>query len=179
MKIYIPKHIRNIEVVDTMCKLIEAYANDPSLSLDPGSFNNYYYYLNTDPVNRFLHICILESDVSEDYESVISYISRLFYSVKGTTKVFEFMKKYLGLNLNDIVYTVKELNFTISEVRLSDIDEKVFYESLMDFLRALLYFGEARIRIEVIHLLLSNTLKNYTGASIETYKKYTTVRYEN
>ena len=57
MNIYIPKHIREIGVVDTMCDLIGDYADpEKGYSLDPTTaFNNYYYYLNTDPVNRFLH----------------------------------------------------------------------------------------------------------------------------
>lgn len=167
-----------------MCQLIEAYTKEGKYvdnTID--TFNNYYYYLNTDPVNKFLHFCILESDWSkdhpnEDYESVISYVSRLFYSVKGTCKVFEFMKKYLNLKITDIVYTVQNLSFTIEEIELSDIDEKVFYDSLIDFLEALLYFGKADIKIELIKLKLSNTLHNYTGANIVTYKEYTTVEYE-
>ena len=99
MIIYIPKHIRNIGVVNTMCELIEGYNG----SVYESNFNNYYYYLNTDPVNRFLHICISESDIGneEKYNNVINYISKLFYSVKGTLKVFDFMKKLPMLKLLD------------------------------------------------------------------------------
>ena len=179
MIIYIPKHIRNIGVVNTMCELIEGYNG----SVYESNFNNYYYYLNTDPVNRFLHICISESDIGneEKYNNVINYISKLFYSVKGTLKVFDFMKKYLGLRIKDdnIFYNVRELRFTIEEVTLSEIDENIYYEALIDFLEALLYFGSASITIDLINLNISNTLKNYTGAHIETYKEYTTVRYES
>ena len=164
MIIYIPKHIRNIGVVNTMCELIEGYNG----SVYESNFNNYYYYLNTDPVNRFLHICISESDIGneEKYNNVINYISKLFYSVKGTLKVFDFMKKYLGLRIKDdnIFYNVRELRFTIEEVTLSEIDENIYYEALIDFLEALLYFGSASITIDLINLNISNTLKNYTGA---------------
>lgn len=182
MKIYIPRHLRKIGVVSQMCELISLYSSSPiysNNSLD--SFNNYYYYLNTDPVNRFLHFCISSDDLvyGEDYESVINYISRLFYSVKGTYKVFDCMRKYLGFEINNLVYTVKELSFTISEVTLSDIDESVFYNSLIDFLSALLYFSSVNIKIELIRLQISNKLKNYTGAHIVTYKEYITVEYED
>ena len=187
MKIYIPKHIRNIEVVEKMCELIEAYSNSSYSDNTLDSFNNYYYYLNTDPVVKFLHFCILRSeweenqdpDNSQNYDSAISYIARLFYSVKGTYQVFDYMEKYLGLHITDIVYTVKILSFTIPEITLSDVDEKVWYDSLLDFLNTLLYFDTLRIKIELINLHISNTLRNYIGANSVTYKEYTTVRYEN
>lgn len=182
MNIYIPKHIKKIGVVDKMCKLIEGYANSQYVVNIEDSFNNYNYYLKTDPVIKFLHICISRdtwnnNHPSEDYDSVISYISRLFYSTKGTCKVFDYIQKYLELDIYDIQYTVKKLSFTIREVNLVDIDEKVFYDSLIDFLEALLYFGEVTIRIENIKLWLSNTLQNYIGEKTITYKEYTTVRY--
>ncbi len=181
MNIYIPKHIRNIKVVGKMCDLIEKYT-ESGMYVDStkDSFNNYYYYLKTDPVNRFLHFCISETDweenhPDEEYESVIAYISRMFYSVKGTCQVLEYMKRYLDLNITNIRYTVKKLSFTIPEITLIDIDEKIYYDALIDFLSALLYFREADIKIELINLWLSNTLRNYTGAQIITYKEYTAV----
>lgn len=186
MNIYIPKHIRKIGVVSKMCELIELYSNNPDLQLDPTtSFNDYYYYLNTDPVNRFLHICIPESTWNdgdkhkdEDYESCISYLSRLFYSVKGTDQVLDFMSKYLGIEfVEKPKYTVELLKFTIKEVTLTEIDEKIYYDSLIDFLNALLYFRKVDIKIELIKLHLGNSLHNYTGSCIVTYKDYTTVRY--
>lgn len=186
MNIYIPKHIRKIGVVSKMCELIEKYAESGMYTdntLD--SFNSYYYYLKTDPVNRFLHFCIPEITWSdkhpnEDYESCISYISRLFYSVKGTYQVIEYMKRYLELEFEDpIVYTVNTLRFTIKEITLTEIDEKIYYEALLDFLGALLYFRKAEIKIELIKLHLGNSLHNFTGACIVTYKEYTAVRYDN
>lgn len=185
MNIYIPKHIRKIGVVSKMCELIEKYS-ESGMYVDNtiDSFNNYFYYLKTDPVNRFLNICIPESEwktthPNEEYSACIEYLSRLFYSIKGTYQVLEFMKDYLGLQVTDIKYTVQELSFTIKEIELTDIDESVFYESLIDFLEALLYFRNVKIKIELIKLNLGNTLKNYTGANIVTYKEYTTVRYDS
>ena len=96
----------------------------------------------------------------------------------GTTKVFDFMGKYLGLDIKNFEYTVKTLKFTITEITLVDIDEKIYYDALIDFLSALLYFGKAEIRIEKIKLYLSNTLRNYTGVNIETYQEYTAVSYD-
>ena len=89
------------------------------------------------------------------------------------------MKKYLGLEITDIIYTVNTLRFTIKEITLTEIDERVFYNALIDFLNALLYFRKAEIKIELINLHLGNSLHNFTGACIVTYKEYTTVRYDN
>lgn len=184
MNIFIPKHIEKIGVVNKMCELIKAYTESPYYINVEDSFNNYYYYLNTDPVKKFLHLCIKDNTTweekhpNEDFESVINYITRLFYSVKGTCKVFEFIKKYLDFEITDIVYTVKNLSFTIREVTLIDIDEKIFYDSFIEFLSTLLYFDKINIRIELINLWISNKLTNYTGANIVTYKDYTTVNYD-
>lgn len=186
MNIFIPKHIREIGVVSKMCDLIDKYASESSVyntENTENSFSDYYYYLKIDPVIRFLNIRISDSEwsenhPSEEYNSVIAYMSRLFYSVKGTYKVFDYMREYLGLKIEDLSYTVKQLNFTLREIELVDIDENVFYNSLIDFLRALLYFGESNIRIGVVKLELSNTIHNYIGANIVTYKEYTTVQYE-
>lgn len=183
MNIYIPKHIRNIGVVGKMCDLIEAYNNSGMYVDDTGnSFEDYYYYLKTDPIIKFLHFCISKDDwqnnhPNEEYESVILYISRLFYSVEGTCKVFDFMKKYLGFEITDIKYTVKTLSFRIKSIKLVDIDENVFYNSLLEFLNTLLYFNDLDIKIDNIDLWLSNTLRNYIGENTTTYKEYTTVRY--
>ena len=172
MNIYIPKHIRKLGVVSKMCDLIEGY----SVVYSPGSFDDYYEYLKSDPVERFIKFCIPESSWTgpEEYKSCISYLSRLFYSTKGTYQVLEYMKKYLDLRITDIKYTTKYLKLEISEVTLRDIDEKVFYDSLFDFLEALLYFENLDIKIGIINLMLGNTLRNNVSGCIVTYKSYTT-----
>lgn len=178
MNIYIPKHIRNIGVVSKMCELIDAY-NESGVYVDSSlsdSFKDYYYYLKIDPVFKFLGFCIPESE-NYDYTSVISYLSRMFYSVKGTYQVLDYMGLYLGLGIRDIKYTVKNLSFTIPEITLTDIDENVFYDALVDFLEALLYFKDLKIKIETVNLQLENTLYNHTGARVVTYKKYTAKEY--
>ena len=83
MKIHVPIHLRKIEVIDQMCKMIEEYGENFYIDTTD-SFENYYYYLKLDPVKRFLNLCISRSDLysGQDYEVVINYLSRLFYSVK-------------------------------------------------------------------------------------------------
>ena len=65
MKIHVPIHLRKIEVIDQMCKMIEEYGENFYIDTTD-SFENYYYYLKLDPVKRFLNLCISKclSDLS-------------------------------------------------------------------------------------------------------------------
>ena len=175
MKLYIPKHLRKLKIIDDMCKLIQGYVDEGMLEDRTTAFDNYHYYLKVDPVKRFLHMCINrwdDEDREENYESVITYLSKLFYSVKGTVKVLDYMKRYLNLNIIESTYTVEVLILTIEEVTLVDIDEKIFYEALIDFLKALLYFKNITITVELINLHISNELSNYLGTGVVTYEEY-------
>ena len=158
-----------------MCKLIQEYVNSGKLEDRTTAFDNYYYYLKVDPVKRFLHFCIdkwEDGEREESYESVITYLSKLFYSVKGTVKVLDYMRRYLNLNIIELIYTVEELSFTIEVVNLVNIDEKIFYDALVDFLKALLYFKNLNIKIELINLNISNELYNYLGTGVVTYEEF-------
>jgi len=178
MKIHVPIHLRKIEVIDQMCKMIEEYGENFYIDTTD-SFENYYYYLKLDPVKRFLNLCISRSDLysGQDYEVVINYLSRLFYSVKGTIKVFEYMRRYLGLNFEgDIIYTTKYIEFKLSDISLTD--EKMFYQYLKEFLDALLYFQELRIIIDAVNLVLSGNINNYVYSGITCYNEITAEIYE-
>lgn len=180
MNLYIPKHLRRLKIIDDMCKLIQEYVDEGLLEDRTTAFDNYLYYLKVDPVKRFLHFCINsweDGDREENYESVIKYLSKLFYSVKGTVKVLEYMQRYLNLKITNIIYSVEVLSFTIEEVTLVDIDEKIFYDALIDFLEALLYFKNVNIRIELINLHLSNELNNFVGSGAITYEEYRPIQY--
>ena len=180
MNLYIPKHLRKLKIIDDMCRLIQGYVDDGLLEDRTTAFDNYYYYLKVDPVKRFLHFCINsweDGSREENYESVIKYLSKLFYSVKGTVRVLEYMQRYLNLKITNIIYTVEVLSLTIEEVTLEDIDEKIFYDALIDFLEALLYFKHVNVRIELIKLHLSNELNNFVGSGIITYEEYKPIQY--
>lgn len=171
MKVYIPSHLRKIEIIDQMARMIQEYSNH-YYENNYDSFDDYYYSLKNDPVKKFLNICISEDDISsdQDYEDVINYLSRLFYSVKGTIKVFDYMKSFLGLKFEgEIIYTTKYIEFTLSEVSLSD--ENLFYESLKDFLDSLLYYQELKTNIGNINLILTGDIDNYVGSNITCYNE--------
>lgn len=172
MKVYIPSHLRNIEIVDQMAKMIQEYStNYYEQSTD--SFGDYYYSLKNDPVNKFLNLCISEDDITGDqtYEDVINYLSRLFYSVKGTIKVFDYMKSFLGLKFEgDIIYTTELIEFNLSEVTISD--ENLFYESLKNFLDALLYYQRLETNIGTTNLVLTGNISNYIGSNLICYNEF-------
>lgn len=179
MKVYIQPHLRKIEIVDQMYNMIQEYANYYVESVN--SFSDYYYFdLKNDPVKKFLKLCISEDSIKEgqEYEEVINYLSRLFYSVKGTVKVFDYMKQYLGLEFEgDIVYTTKYIEFKLAEISISD--ENLFYESMRDFLDALLYFRELRSSIDSVDLVLSGEISSSIGSGIVVYNKFIATPYED
>ena len=180
MKIYIPEHLRNLPIVDQMYKLIVGYEN--YYEENPDSFDDYYYNLKNDPVKRFLYLTIPEDSLnlgdSQNYEDIINYISRLFYSVKGTVKVFDYMKKYLNLQFDgEIEYTVRYIKFKLTSISVQN--ENLFYESLKDFLNALLYFQEMGINLDNVDLVIKGNISNSVGSNIEYFKEFSADIYKD
>lgn len=173
MNIYIPQHLRKIGVIKQLCQMVQAYGDpeNPYYLEATGAFDNYKYCLKLDPVKRFLSLCIPESkyiDSDQDYDAVLSYLSALFYSVKGTLKVFEYMKKYLGLEFQgEIVYTTKYVEFSLKNLKVDD--ESIFSEAMRDFLNALLYFQEFIFNSNIIGISIESEIKNKLSAGIITY----------
>lgn len=174
MNIYIPSHLRKIGVIGKMCEAIQEYAN--YWEDTESSFDDYYYYLKIDPVKRFLNLCISEDSIvsGENYETVINYLSRLFYSVKGTVKVFEYMRRYLGLSIQgEIIYTTKYIEITLAEISLSD--EERFITCLSEFLSALLYYGELRLHVGTINMSLSSDIRSLVSGDVIGYNLITAI----
>lgn len=170
MKIYIPAHLKNLEVINKLSKMITEYSEN-YYEESQESFSDFYSSLNSDPVKKFLSMRITEVPEGQSLNNIITYISRLFYSVKGTNKVFDYMKKYLNLNIvGDIIYTTKYIEFTISDIDLTD--ESNFSETLKNFLEALLYFEELRLNIPTVSLNIQGKFDNYFDSKVVTYKKY-------
>ena len=180
MKVFIPKYLRSIKIIDQLYNIIKVYsesANDPD-----DSFSDYYYTLKTDPVRVFLHSQIPE-EVGEDgqvyvkgtkqlYQSVIAYLAELFYEVKGTTKVFDYMTEYLGLGSSTSTwykYSPQRLEITLNTSGVSDISQ--FNALLTNFLESLLYFAELSINGS-IELKVSEELKMYYGLNLVNFTKY-------
>lgn len=169
MKIYIPRNLTNIEIIHQLKVMIEGYAK--YYEETEGSFDNYYYYLKNDDVKRFIGLCVREEDLdsTQEYSEVLDYISRIFYSVKGTPLVFDYIEKCLGIKLHNIVYTAETISFEIEEINVNNIN--TFIGSFRNFLNALLYFGELKSTIEVLNLIIKGEIHSNVTSGIVRYKE--------
>lgn len=171
MKIYIPQHLLKLPLIKNLSDLIQAYAEERS---GQGEWEDNWLDRN-DPVIKFLRLCITESMIdtsTQTLDSVIGYLSKLFYSVKGTSKVFEYINKYLGLDIvGDITYSVNSLSLRISNV--SQTDETTFSTSLQEFLEALLYFREFHLEMDGVDLTIQSSISNNVGGESMTYSVFT------
>lgn len=174
MNIYIPQHLRKIKIVELFINMANEYAKIQKT--EESSFDNYKYSLKIDPVKRFIGTCLGNIENSEEYESTVNYLSRLFYSVKGTIKVFEYMRMYLtNLNIKgDITYTVGQLDISLGDLNIKDEEE--FYQELNDFLNNLLYYGSVRTESGTIKLKVSTKIENSLSGGISTHKIFTVTR---
>ena len=178
MKIYIPKHLREVEVIDQLYRMIEAYGQEYS-DITTDSFGEYQVSQTSDPVKKFLELCISEDSIGEgqDYSEVINYLSKLFYSVKGTIKIFDYMAKFLNLNLDgEILYDSREI--TLNFINLNVSNEALFYNLLRDFLDALILYTRLNTNIDVVNLNIKNDFTAFVGGSLRSYKKIEVEPYE-
>lgn len=169
MKIYIPEHLRKLEVIDQMAKVIEEYQSQYVQEEQP--FDSYQDSLSIDPVKKFLVLCIKPEDIDpgESYRDVIRYLAKLFYSVKGTVKVIQLFREKLGLKIKgDIVYNVRYLSIHIEEVVITNGTS--FKSALKDFFDALLYFGELKLKIDKIIYNIEGNLVSKISPGLVKYE---------
>lgn len=175
MKIYIPPHLLKIPLIKNLSDLIQTYSEEKS---GQGEWEDNWLDRN-DPVIKFLKICITKDIIdttSQDLNSIIGYLTKLFYSVKGTSKVFDYVKKYLGLSIvGDISYSVRSLSIRISNV--SQTDETTFSTSLEEFLSALLYFKEFHLEMDGVELTIKSSINNNVGGESMTYSSFTPINF--
>lgn len=177
MELYIPENLRRIKVISQLCKMVEDYANYYEASPED-SFNNYDFYLSYDPVKKFIGLCITEDDFesskgiwdpSQDYNTIINYLSRLFYSVKGTKLVFDYMKKYLDLEfIGDVIYSPGYIEFQLETINIPD--EPLFRDLLEGFLEALLFYWELEVNIAKLNLTVEDKITSYIQGGVITYR---------
>jgi hypothetical protein len=173
LNVYIPVHLRKIKVIDQLAKLLYEYENNPEYKGEEvdDSFESYNSYLANDPVKTFIKFCLPEYTVGDEYDDVINYLTHLFYSVKGTIKVIEFMKKYLNLELGeDFFYSPKKLRLSFKN--LNTLNDALFFDLLKEFLNALLYFNSSVINTTTGEFDLNDDIKNKVSTKIITYKVF-------
>lgn len=178
MELYIPKHLKNIAIFRQLCNMIEEYGKEENgYYIDPtDSFDKYRIYRRIDPVKNFIELCIKqqEDQTDEEYNAIITYLSAMFYSVKGTCKVFEYMKNYLDIKFEEThkipyIYTVRRLEINIEKASIDD--ETLYYDAIKGFLDTLLYFEELDLNINKFELKLDERLENYLQLGNVCYKK--------
>lgn len=175
MVIYIPNHLKeSIPLLKDMTKMIEKYNKDYRTK-SVGSFDLYYNHQNLSSIRKFIEICLNNSDVKFpegiDQENIINYLSALFYNVKGTRRVFDYMRDYLGISIKkeEITYTVSSLVLNIDEISTTNIF--TYVESLKDFLSSLLYYGDLVSEIKKISLKVNDSIKVSISSVIQKYKE--------
>lgn len=181
MKIYIPEHLRKIDIINQLYLMINEYSitYGSTNQYRQTSLSDYQKTLSSDPVKNFIKLCISENNIreDEDYEEVINYLSKLFYSVKGTIKVFEYMSKFLNLDLDgDIIFDSKEVTINFKSLNVSN--ESLFYNYLKLFLDSLICYTKLNTNISSIDLTIDGEFINYVGGNIRSYKNITTELYE-
>jgi hypothetical protein len=146
------------------------YGNIDSL----GSFDYYYAHYSGDSVRSFIELCLLRSDYSSEseYSGIVDYLTKLFYSVKGTYLVFLYMKKYLKIDfIGKIKYNLNHIEFEISEIITNDLS--MYISSLKGFLSTLLFYGDLAANINTINLKLEERVSNTISVGIKKYKEFT------
>lgn len=175
MKLYIPKHLYGLTIIEQLAKLVSAYQGQRKDSDLEGVMKN------TDPVRKFIMMRIDPDQSifiagSQNYADVVNYLTALFYSVKGTQKVLEYMKKYLGFQDKEIIYDAKTISIFPTGVSLGD--ETLYYDTLGGFLSELLYFEDFKTDIGSTKLLINHKVVSriHADADVHCYKKITIIQ---
>lgn len=173
MVIYIPNHLKNtIPILGSLSEMITTYGKEYGFSTID-SFDNYCEYYSINLVKKFIELCLESEEFTEesDKENIINYLVKLFYSVKGTSMIFDYMEKYLGIVFNGPVkYSVSEVIFDIKEITVKDA--QLYVDCLKGFLSALLYYGDLIAKISTINFELSEVINVSITGNIKKYKKF-------
>ena len=172
MRIYIPQHLKKLGIFRDLAKMITEYESKYYVA-PQYSFSGYQSYMKIDPVLRFVGFCIKkeEDQSQEEYQAIIDYVTRLFYSVRGTRRVFDYISRYLGIKfVGNPVYTVKTISFSI-ENDTTWYDVSLFNSYLLEFLECLLYYESLSYKVD-LNLNIQETKEFYYGVDIMTYKIY-------
>lgn len=172
MTIYIPEHLRKLEILDNLVRILETYNETEKpyelTERDLDSFFDYHYYNYTlDPVQAFVSLYV------QDEAKLHYYVNRL-YSVKGTQKVLELTRKFFFSDDSSIFsysYEVPDLKVTVGEVKTTDFD--TYQKTLTHYLEYLLFFDDYRELFKKVILELSVGIKNRVSTGSFDYSEHT------
>ena len=171
MRIYIPQHLKKLGIFRDLGRMVEEY--EKTYQDTTSSFTDYQNYMKIDPVLRFVSFCIKQRDgqSEEEYMAILEYVTRLFYSVRGTRRVLDYIGRYLGIRfIGNPIYTVKSISFSIAN-QTEWYDVSLFNTYLLDFLSTLLYYENISYKVD-LNLETEETKDIYMGIGIKTYKIY-------
>jgi len=166
MKLFIKENLRAIPIINQLYNIVRAYGLTYSGEDEQDSMEDYKYSLRNDHVQRFIDYVTLGETDAVVRKNKITYLTALFYSVKGTYKVFDYMIDYALADI-DITYTAKNISISINTIPES-LDRDLFCTYLEKFLSALLYFESLDITIST----LSVSVMDNTVAALNHGKAY-------
>ena len=172
MKLYIKENLKSIPIINQLYNIVRAYGLAYGGEEEQDSMEDYKYYLKNDYVQRFIDYVVLDdgSD-AEVRKNKIIYLTSLFYCVKGTYKVLDYMIDYSLVDA-EITYTTKDITIAITTIPES-LDRDLFCTYLEKFLSALLYFESLNITISSLSVsVMDNTVAalNYGKAFYQSYE---------
>jgi hypothetical protein len=185
--IYIPNHLKKLKIISDFYNMLTTYETENPLRTSDdfliGDIDEVVKINQGDPVYYFTW-CILRDRVlsegnDEEYlHNIVTYITKLFYCVKGTMKVFDFMEKYLHLdfaesarfeNGNTLVFKLSNISGFSSEFSVN------FDNALRKFLSRLIYSSSLGHSYENIELVIEGDLKQTISSNVKVYKIFNVV----
>lgn len=164
-----------------MYNMLTEFEDNYSETDTSDSFDDYLDDFNKDPVGYFLALMLpIDSMVNiykdedireEEYENKMNFLLALFYSVKGTFKVLDYLKLYniFGSSGVNISYTTKNITIEIDSI---DVPVNQFYSAFEDFLTNLLYFEKLVIKIGKFNSSIEINNRSSITTGTLFYKKY-------
>lgn len=186
-KIFIPQHLKKLPVISDFYKLLDAYETENPLNTIntylAGNAEEVITRKKEDPVYYFIWYTIEKeyNGVSLGYlNNIVTYLTKLFYSVKGTRKVFEYMESRLFLSFSSHPdFEDGNIVFQLDNVaEFSDSASTNFNQALINFLNRLLYFRKSQNTYDTVKIEINETFNYSIQGDLIPYKIFT-VRLEN
>ena len=105
-----------------------------------------------------------------NYWAEMNYLTKLFYTVKGTKKVIEFAKKFIpSLSQAEITYSPDELKININQLA-ENIDENLYSQYIEGFFNALLIFKRFTCNINQANIVIDASLSSAVGVGVQAFQ---------
>ena len=173
MKIYIPNHLRHLELVNQMCEMIKKYQETGYFEEYTDPYKYYYSSVNNDPVKKFIGICLSDRFTEiEESENIVNYLTKLFYSIKGCNdKIIDCLKTHIDLEISS--YEFKDDKYLdlelVSIPKVVNNNEEFFVRLFNDFLKNLMLLDSINLIIKTQNLTISDNITVAIQSDIKVY----------